>query len=196
MRTLLTTLLVLLSSVLLFANDNQLSNVNIKANYGRKVVVAIEKMHSPATIRLYGNNGALLTKVEGKGPEFIKQFDLSQLEAGAYRLAVEYGIREMTMPISIESHAAYVALGDREVHVKPVVRKANDQQVDLTFLNEQIGTVVVEIVDHNGRVVFTDKLEHVLRVNKRYDLSRLYPDTYSFIVTTPQKTYTTKVQNW
>lgn len=196
MKTLMTILLVAASSVLVMANDNELSNVTVKANYGRKVMVSIEDMHSAATIRLYSQNGALLTKVEAEAPAYVKQFDLSQLEAGTYSLAVEYGIREMTMPITIQSHQAYVDLGNREVYMKPIVRKANDRQIDLTFLNERIGTVVVEIVNQGGRVVFTDKLEHVLRVNKRYDLSNLYPDTYSFIVTTPQKTYTTEVKNW
>lgn len=196
MKTLMTILLVAASSVLVMANDNELSNVTVKANYGRKVMVSIEDMHSAATIRLYSQNGALLTKVEAEAPAYVKQFDLSQLEAGTYSLAVEYGIREMTMPITIQSHQAYVDLGNREVYMKPIVRKANDRQIDLTFLNDRIGTVVVEIVNQGGRVVFTDKLEHVLRVNKRYDLSNLYPDTYSFIVTTPQKTYTTEVKNW
>lgn len=196
MKTVMTIFLVLVSSALLLANDNQMSNVTVNATYGRKVIVSIDDMHSSAMVRLYAENGALLTKLEAKAPEFVKQFDLSQLEAGTYNLTIEYGIRELTMPITIKAHQAYPELGNREVYMTPIVRKANDGQVDLTFLNERIGTVIVEIVDYNGRIVFTDKLEHVLRVNKRYDLSKLQPDTYSIVVTTPQKTYTTEVKNW
>jgi len=196
LKTLMTTFLVVMSSVLLLANDNQLSNVTVKAAHGRKVILSIDEMHSSAMVRLYNNNGELLTKVKAEAPTFIQQFDLSKLEAGIYRMTIEYGIREMALPITIKAHQSYPELGEREVNMKPIVRKANDQQVDLTFLNERIGTVLVEIVSPSGRVVFTDKLEHVLRVNKRYDLSKLYPDTYSFIVTTPKKTYTTELQNW
>ena len=135
MKTLMTILLVAASSVLVMANDNELSNVTVKANYGRKVMVSIEDMHSAATIRLYSQNGALLTKVEAEAPAYVKQFDLSQLEAGTYSLAVEYGIREMTMPITIQSHQAYVDLGNREVYMKPIVRKANDRDRKSTRLN-------------------------------------------------------------
>ena len=76
-----------------------------------------------------------------EGPSFAKLLDLSNLNSGSYELIVDYGVRELNQEIDIDSEETYVKLGARDVFMKPIIRKFEQDFVDLTMLNERIGTV-------------------------------------------------------
>jgi len=196
MKTTVLTLVLVLVGTLVWANDSKMSNVELQASYGRKLGIDISDMHSAATIRLESKGGLELISMVAEGPSFAKLLDLSNLNSGSYELIIEYGVREMNQEISINTDEKYIVLGSRDVFMTPIIRKFQEDFVDLTMLNDRIGTVHVEIVNSNGRTVYSEDIKNVLKVEKRYDLGRLSRDTYSFVVTTPKRTYAQYVQNW
>ena len=197
MRTISFVLIMTFVSILGYANDNQLSNIEINSVYGRKLVVDMHDMHSTAQIILISGEGsAELLRVEAEGPAFAKQFDLSGLASGQYSLVIEYGIRELAQDIVLDEEKAFLKLKSRDIFIKPIVRQSNKDYVDLTMINKRIGSVQVEIVNSNGRIVYQEEIKNVLKVEKRYDLRKLSPDTYALVVKTPRKTYTDFIQNW
>lgn len=184
----MTILLFAVTSVSI-ANDLLPSIILKNVPSEKKFTLSIEGLKDNAEIILTDESGQILLSQETNGqPAFAKVFNLSQLPEGEYFLTVSTSLTETVQPLTLNETGVLFDSGKKREFFKPVIRVA-EGYVDVSLFNGRIGDVSVRIFDHKNEMVFQEKLDNVLVVEKRYRLSQLPWGNYSIEVATPSKTY-------
>lgn len=144
----------------------------------KKVSVELEKLNAPATITLEDAAGNLLIEEKVIGKSFAKTFNLSKLEEGNYSLVVNTGLIETVQPLTLTDAVLVLDATKRQEVYAPVIN-VGDDYVDLSFLNKRLSNVFVVILDADEAVVYQENITNALKVEKRYNLSRLPKGDYS-----------------
>ncbi|NUO00365.1 MAG: hypothetical protein HUU01_07080 [Saprospiraceae bacterium] len=144
----------------------------------KKVSVELEKLNTPATITLEDADGNVLIEERSNGKSFAKTFNLSKLETGDYRLIVNAGLIETVQPLIITGSSLVLDENNRQEIYAPIIN-VGDNYVDLSFLNKRLSNVIVVFLNESDEVIFQENISNSLKVEKRYNLSRLPKGDYS-----------------
>jgi hypothetical protein len=181
----------ILSTTGALASNGMLPDIVIKKIDGaKKVSVAINNLKRDATINFLDQKGSTLASevINAEMKPVVKVFNLKNLPAGSYSLVVSTGSKETIQPVTITKDDIFVEEGLRQVYLVPTI-KIGDDYVDVSWLNGRISDMNVEIRDTQGRTIFEDELNNVLKVERRYNIEQLERGDYTMIVSTPFKKY-------
>ncbi len=185
-------IIALLTSAVSFLNANnevdQLK-VDIKAIPGtQKVSVSMEGLKGETMIQLKDENEVLLLQQVTSDPAVLKVLDLSALFEGKYDLLLTTGNREIVQPIFMEENNVTAPKEGRKVYFSPVVNVAGSK-VDVSWFNGKIADMKVRITDLNGSIIYSEDINNVVKVEKRYNLEKVLRGDYVIVIDTPRKTY-------
>lgn len=144
----------------------------------KKVSVELEKLNAPATITIEDASGNLLIEERVSGKSFAKTFNLNKLENGDYSLVINTGLIQTIQPLTLTDAVLVLDDAKRQEVYAPIIN-VGDDYVDLSFLNKRMGNVFVVFLNENEEVVYQENISNALKVEKRYNLSRLPKGDYS-----------------
>lgn len=154
----------------------------------KKVSLILKNLKTPTTVRLESAQEGVLLEEEITNAEYARVLNLNELAAGSYTLVVSSGVRETEQPIAITRTGLSLNIGDRKEFFAPVLRM-NGSLLDLSLLNNQLTTFKLNIEDAEGASVYEDGARNVVKVEKRYNLSKLPAGEYTVIMTVGSKSY-------
>ena len=108
---------------------------------------------------------------------FAKKYNLSQLEAGNYRLVVTKNFVKTIQPFELTYRAVVLNELERKEKFLPSINQSG-KTVDVNVLLGNYSNIIVKIYGNDGLMSFEDKNYVVLTLHKRYDLSKLPAGTY------------------
>ena len=165
-----------------------------KANYEKKISFSAEGITGKATLNLFDKAGVnLYTQLIADQSNYAKILDIEALPDGNYVIEFVTETNEVLQPFVIKSDRIQLFTEDQTIRFVPVV-KQTEQFIDLSFSNDQIGTIEIEINRANGSLVHEERVKNVLKVERRFDMSKMEAGTYIVKVATSAKTYYREVQ--
>ncbi|MBX2875064.1 MAG: hypothetical protein KTR30_23270 [Saprospiraceae bacterium] len=177
------------------ANPNLPAVEIVEAKFEKKISFEARSVQGKATVTLLDENEVSLYAQTWKDRSSIgKIFDLEALPNGKYELFFETETNEIIQPFRIEKGKVLLKENERIVRYVPIVAKVGEY-IRLSWLNDEMSSVKIEIEDEDGSLVLEEKLKGVLKVARRYDVSRLERGTYLVKVKTKAKTYYREI-NW
>ncbi len=165
------------SATLAFAGGVPRIEIRESAN-AKKVSVELDQLTATTTITIEDINGLVLVEETAKGKSFAKTFNLSRLPEGDYNVVVNSGLIQTVQPLTLTT-ASLVLDDTRRQEVYAPVINVGDNYVDLSFLNKRMGNVFVVFLNANDEVIYQENITNALKVEKRYNLSRLPKGDYS-----------------
>ena len=108
---------------------------------------------------------------------FSKKYNLSQLEAGNYRLVVTKNFVKTIQPFELTSRNIVLNELERKEKFLPSINHSGNR-LDVNVLLGNYSNVIVRVYSNDGLISFEDKNYVVLTVHKRYDLSKLPAGAY------------------
>jgi hypothetical protein len=173
----------------LAAYDGSFPLISInKVDGEKRFSLVMKDLKAPTTLRLGNNSQGTLLEEQVDGSDYAKIFSLRDLEIGVYILSIETGVREIEQTIVVKADDIEISPRARREFYAPTI-KATEDHVDLMHFNSELTNLEVEIQDNEGRKMFFEELNNVVKVEKRYNLSKLPKGQYTFIVSTSNKTY-------
>jgi hypothetical protein len=156
------------------------TKISIKAIENSKTVVVslTNSASGEMTVSLEDAFGAnfVSDKVKSK-MHFAKRYNLSQLEAGKYRLVVVKNSVKTIQPFELTNRAIVLNELERKDKFLPSVSQ-KDKKMDVNVLLGNYSNIIVTMFNNEGQKVFEDKNYVILTLNKRYDLSKVMAGTY------------------
>lgn len=156
------------------------TNINITAIENAKTVVVT--LNNTATGEMSvvledasGNN--LTTDKVKSSAHFAKRYNLSQLEAGNYRLVVTKNAIKTIQPFELTNKNVVLNELDRKEKFLPTVSLKNGK-LDVNVLLGNYSNINVKVSNNEGTPIFSDKNYVVFTLNKRYDMTQLPSGTY------------------
>ena len=188
-KMLIIALLTSATTLLNATNEANQLKVDIKAIPGtHKVSVSLKGLNGETMIQLKDRNEVLLLQQVTTDPYMIKILDLSALIEGKYEMLLTTGNKEIIQPILMEKDEVKVPSGMRKVYFSPTV-KVNGSNVDLSWYNGKIADMKVRITNLDGSVIYSEDINNVIKVEKRYNLENVLRGNYVIVIDTPRKTY-------
>ena len=154
----------------------------------KKVSLVLKNLKTPTTIRLESALEGVLLEEEITNAEYARILNLNELSAGNYKLVVNTGVRETEQPISITRTGLSLNINDRKLFFAPVVRM-NGSLLDVSLLNSNLTNLKLRIEDAEGVLVYEDETRNVVKVEKRYNLSKLPVGEYTVVLNVGDKSY-------
>jgi hypothetical protein len=108
---------------------------------------------------------------------FSKKYNLSQLEAGNYRLVVTKNFIKTIQPFELTSRNIVLNELERKEKFLPSINHSGNR-LDVNVLLGNYSNVIVKVYSNDGLISFEDKNYVVLTLHKRYDLSKLPVGAY------------------
>ena len=165
------------------------SNVKITALENTKAVVVnlTNIFKEEVTVSLEGDEGTFISdKVKGQ-PTFSKKYNLSNLESGNYRIVVRKKASKTVQPFALTNKNVVLFESERKEKFLPSLEQKGSK-MDVNVLLGKYSNIKVNIYDNEGRNVYNDINYVVLKLNKRYDLSRLAKGAYTVEVVAGDET--------
>jgi hypothetical protein len=108
---------------------------------------------------------------------FSKKYNLSQLEAGNYRLVVTKNFVKTIQPFELTSRNIVLNELERKEKFLPSINHSGNR-LDVNVLLGNYSNVIVKVYSNDGLISFEDKNYVLLTLHKRYDLSKLPAGAY------------------
>ncbi|MDZ7881285.1 MAG: hypothetical protein U5L45_26720 [Saprospiraceae bacterium] len=166
------------------------TNIRIMAIENSKTVMVTfsNTSEGEVTVALEDVYGARLVSDKVKSSErFAKKYNLSQLEAGNYRVAVTKNLRKTVQPFQLTSSSIVLNASERKEKFLPSI-KFKGNTLDVNVLLGNYSNIIVKVYSNDGLVSFEDKNYVVLTLHKRFNLSKLPAGTYVVEVTAGDET--------
>ncbi|MBU2973625.1 hypothetical protein [Zobellia sp. B3R18] len=117
---------------------------------------------------------------------YAKKFDLSKLKDGLYFFKSEDDLTTISYTISV--NGSNVEVIDKKENSKPVFRQ-KDGMVYLNLLNLDSKDVDIQVYDSSNRLVFSEKRENEMVIEKAFDFTKAYEGEYTVVVRDSKETY-------
>lgn len=166
------------------ANDEKLSLITKKES--KSLVFELESKSQETDIKLFDDANHIIYSENIYGVSYAKKFDLTKLENGFYYFTTEDSLKKITYTISVEG--SDVKILKRKESTKPVFKKENGM-VYLNFLNLDKKEVEIEVLDSANRLVFSEKYENELIIEKAFNFKKAFEDSYTIVVKDNDNTY-------
>lgn len=186
-RLVLLSVLFVLPLAMQAKDDNPFISINTIGSE-KKVSLVLKNLRTPTTIRLESALEGVLLEEEITNAEYARVLNLNELSTGNYKLVVSTGVRETEQPISITRTGLSLNIGDRKEFFAPVVRM-NGSLLDVSLLNSNLTNLKLRIEDAEGILVYEDETRNVVKVEKRYNLSKLPVGEYTVVLNVGDKSY-------
>ena len=156
------------------------ANIRITAIENSKTVMVTlnNTSNGEMTVALEDAFGANLATDKIKpAARFAKKYNLSQLEAGNYRLVVTKNLVKTVQPFQLNDRDIVLNEVERREKFIPMIAQSG-KMLDVNVLLGNYSNIVVKIYGNEGLVSFEDKNYVVLTLHKRYDLAKLPAGSY------------------
>lgn len=130
----------------------------------------------------------LLSENVKQAANFIKRYNMSQLENGTYTMTVTKTTIRTIQPFNITREGIVITELEKTEKFIPVVL-LKDNKLDVNVLLKTYGKIVVNIYDNAGRKLKQDKLSDALNFHKRYNIAQLPDGAYIIEVTAGDETF-------
>ncbi|MBT9189727.1 MULTISPECIES: hypothetical protein [Zobellia] len=117
---------------------------------------------------------------------YAKKFDLSKLKDGLYFFKSEDDLTTISYTISV--NGSNVEVIDKKENSKPVFRQKGGM-VYLNLLNLDSKDVDIQVYDSSNRLVFSEKRENEMVIEKAFDFTKAYEGEYTVVVRDSKETY-------
>lgn len=155
----------------------------------KKAALSLDGLKENTTVILQDEYGAVLLREETKGnTTYAKLLNLGNLPAGNYYLRVVTSLKEVVQPIVLTEKEVVINPNRQREFFAPVI-KAQDGRLDISLFNSRLSDVEITILDDRDNAAFSETLQNVVIVQKRYDLSQLRWGAYTVQVRTSEKLY-------
>ena len=119
---------------------------------------------------------------------YAKKMDLSKLKEGRYMVVVEHERLECIQPFKVEAGQIQVLTTQRVELRAPLIEFADDKIAVQLAPSPKAKRVRVAILK-GDEIIYTAEELLTSSIKKQYNLSNLYADTYTFMVTVDEKSY-------
>ncbi|HEA20753.1 MAG TPA: hypothetical protein ENH87_07525 [Pricia antarctica] len=165
------------------ANDEKLS---LESKKESKSLVFEMDAQKETFIKLFDAENHIIYSESVSAISYSKKFNLENVADGNYYFTTEDALRKVTYTISVRN--SDVEIVSRKENAKPVF-KIKDQIVYLNLLNLSKKDVKIEIYDSSNRLVFTEKRENEMIIEKAMNFNNAYNDQYTVVVKDNENTY-------
>lgn len=165
------------------ANDEKLSLERSKES---KSLVFEMDAQKETDIKLFDDANNTIYSESITATSYSKRFNLKNLVDGRYYFTTEDALRKVTYTILVQNKD--VKILSKKENVKPVF-KTKDQVVYLNLLNLSKKDVKIEIYDSSNRLVFNEKRENEMIIEKALNFNKAYADQYTVVVEDSENTY-------
>ena len=159
------------------ANEEKLSLETKKES--KSLVFELDSKGQETAIRLFDSANQVIYTEYISSTSYAKKFNLSNLENGLYYFTTENSLKKIVYTIEVDGST--VTILKRKENAKPVFRKENGM-VYLNLLNLNKKDVKIEVFDSNDRLVFSEKRENEMIIEKAFNFSKAYEDSYTIVV--------------
>ncbi len=121
---------------------------------------------------------SLLEETVTAQQQINKIYDLKNLPEGKYYISFSKSLMETVQPFYISSKGVRVDAADRLQKYAPSIRKKGEL-LDIDLLLNQFSQIQVSIYDASGKVVFSEKHDQTIVLNRSYDLKGIPPGEYT-----------------
>lgn len=150
------------------------------ASQGKRLVFNLKHQAAQTDIRFMDTEAnVIFAETITRDGVYSKKFNLSKLQNGMYYITVENALKRTSYPIHINGND--ITIGRKTVNSKPVFRTKGNM-VYLNLLNTKLSNVSIKIYDNDGRLVFKEKLEEQLRIEKVFNFEKALGDSYTVMV--------------
>lgn len=119
---------------------------------------------------------------------FVKRYNMSQLDNGLYTLTVTKKTVRTVQPFEITKAGVVMTELEKKEKFIPTVNLQNDK-LDVNVLLGNYNNITVTIMDNEGRKVIEDKNYVVLDLHKRYNISKLPNGIYVIEIKAGEETF-------
>ncbi|MCM4154374.1 hypothetical protein DHD05_22550 [Arenibacter sp. N53] len=176
---------LLLSSTIAMANDPGMYLTTVKE--AKRLVLKLNKQTESSVLTLTDTEKhQIFVENIREDEDYSKKFDLSNLEEGLYYLKMESLTRTVEFTISVEDSEVNVIARDEVA--KPFFRKRGNI-LYVNYFNQKLNSVVINVVDSENRVVFTQKMGAELVIGKMINFTNAVKDDYTVSVSEGTNTY-------
>ena len=119
----------------------------------------------------------LLTETVKNMKGFTKKYNMSRLEDGDYKMIITKKTIRTVQPFSLERGEVKMSESDKKEKFLPTLSFQNNK-LDVNVLLGNYSNIIVKLYDNEGREVMNDKHYAELKLNQRYDLTKLPAGAY------------------
>ncbi len=153
---------------------------------GKSFVYELDASSGETTIKLRDAENHVIYSESIFTGSFTKKFDMKNLSDGLYYFTSENDLKTVSYTLQVEGEI--MTMLKRRENAKPVFRKA-DGMVYLNLLNLSKEDVKIEIYDSNDRLVFSEKRENEMIIEKALNFKQAFKDRYVVVVKDSENTY-------
>ncbi|WP_276165833.1 hypothetical protein [Zobellia alginiliquefaciens] len=175
---------LLLSTTVGFASEPKLSvvpNENVKS-----FVYELDSHAGRTTIKFMDEEQNIIFFETVEKADYAKKFDLSNLKDGLYFFKSEDELSSVSYTISVKGKD--IEIVDKKENSKPVFR-VKEGMVFLNLLNLDSKDVEIKVFDSSNRLVFSEKRENQMVIEKAFDFTKAYEGEYTVVVRDSKETY-------
>jgi len=110
---------------------------------------------------------------------YSKRFNFKSLPEGTYFLSVDDSLKETIFTLSVAD--SDISILKKVENFKPIYTRENGK-VYMNFLNLEKEDVKITVVDSEGRTVFEEIVNDENKIEKVFNFSGAYKDTYTVII--------------
>lgn len=172
-------------------NTFDLAGTTVKISAANKSIVVDLGSVSRETVSIVianENGEVLMSETVKEKPNFVKRYNMSQMENGSYTLTVTKKTIRTVQPFEITKNGLTISELEKKEKFIPTVSFNNDK-LDVNVLLGNYSNITVRILDNEGRKVKEDKNYVVLDLHKRYDLTQLPNGVYVIEVMAGDETF-------
>lgn len=166
------------------ANEEKLSLETKKES--KSLVFELDSKAPNTVIKLFDTANQVIYYEDISGASYAKKFNLMYLEDGLYYFTTEDSLKKIIY--TIEVNGSDVKILERKESTKPVFRKEN-RMVYLNLLNLDKKDVKIEVFDNSDRLVFSEKRGNEMIIEKAFNFTEAYKDSYTIVVHDSSNTY-------
>ena len=130
----------------------------------------------------------LMSEKVKQAANFIKRYNMMQLENGAYTMTVTKTTIRTIQPFNLTKEGIVMTELEKKEKFIPVVM-LKDNKLDVNVLLKTYGNISVNIYDNVGRKLKQEKRSDALNFHKRYNIAQLPDGAYVIEVTTGDETF-------
>lgn len=165
------------------ANNEKLS---LETKKESKSLVFEMDAQKETVIKLFDATNRVIYSENIFDASYSKRFNLKNVADGLYYFTTEDALRKITYTISVNKSDVEI-VGKKE-NAKPVFRKEG-RMVYLNLLNLSKEDVKIEIYDSSDRLIFSEKRENEMIIEKAMNFNTAYNDRYTVVVKDCENTY-------
>ncbi|MGB7393362.1 MAG: hypothetical protein WA913_03110 [Pricia sp.] len=166
------------------ANDTKL-NVDTAKNV-KSLVFEMDDNSGVTKIKLVDADNHVIYSESIANASYAKKFDLKALNNGLYYFTSENSLKTVVYTVKVAGDD--VTIIEKRENAKPVFRKKSGM-VYLNLLNLGLKDVEISVYDSSNRLVFSEKRENEMIIEKSFNFKKAYKDSYTVVVKDDNDTY-------